>query len=261
MLLVHADDTEPRHWREHGRAGADDDRRFAACDARALVAPLRLGQRRMQDCDALAETRPEATDGLWRERDFGNEHDRAAPALDRGGAGLEIDLGLPAARGTEEEEVGSLARLECADDAIEGRTLCVAELGRLGLTGQPVAGRRLRPLAAGLALHRRDERERAAGRRAVVVRDPERQLDERFRQLLDDTLDLGGLDALRGRDVDLRHDTASLRVAEAHFDDRAGPDLVPDLVGELACERARRYEGIDGGIAGHYPSLEPGCDS
>ena len=33
---------------------------------------------------------------------------------------------------------------------------------------------------------------------------------------------------------------------------------VPDLVRELARERARRYEWIDGGIARHPPSLEPG---
>src|SRR5207244_2400755 len=49
---------------------------------------------------------------------------------------------------------------------------------------------RLRPLAARLPLHRRDERERAPRRRAVVLGDPERELDERPRQLFDDTLDL-----------------------------------------------------------------------
>src|SRR5439155_24284181 len=100
------------------------------------------------------------------------------------------------------------------------------------------------PFAAGLPLHRRDECERASRRRAVVLGDPEGELDERLRQLLDDALDRRGLDSLRRRDVDLRDDTASLRVAEAHLDDRAQPNIVGNLVGELTRERARRYERI-----------------
>ena len=88
MLLVHADDTEARHRREHCRTCADDDRRFTARDARALVAALGLGQRRMEDRDPLAETRAEAADGLRCEGDLRNEHDRAAPALECNSAGL-----------------------------------------------------------------------------------------------------------------------------------------------------------------------------
>ena len=117
--------------------------------------------------------------------------------------------------------------------------------------GERLALRRLRPLAAGLPLHGRDQRERASRRRAVVLRDPERELDERLRQLLDDALDRRRLDAFRRRDVDLVDDTSPLRVAEPHLDDRARLNVVRDLVRELARERARRYERIDRGIAGH----------
>ena len=64
--------------REDGRARADDDRRLAGDDPLALVAPLRVGQRRVQDGDAVAEAGPEAAEGLRRQRDLGDEHDRAA---------------------------------------------------------------------------------------------------------------------------------------------------------------------------------------
>ena len=186
----------------------------------------------------------------------GNEHDRSAPAFERNRAGLQVDLGLAAPGCAVEEEVGALPGVECADDAVESRTLRGAELGRLCLTRQRVALCRLRPLAAGLPLDGRDQRERASRRGAVVLRDPESELDEGLRQFLDDTFDLRRVDAFRRRDVDLRHDTSPLRVAEAHLDDRARLNLVPDLVRELARERARRYEWIDRGIASHPASLE-----
>ena len=57
---------------------------------------------------------------------------------------------------------------------------------------------RLRQLLAARALRRSDERERAAGRRAVVVREPERELDERCGQRLDDALDRSSLDPSGG---------------------------------------------------------------
>src|SRR2546430_10532791 len=123
----------------------------------------------MEDCDPLAEARAEAADRLRRERDLRNEHDRAVTAFEGDGAGPEVDLGLPASRRSEEQEVGAHLGVERADDAIERRTLCRAQLGRLCLTGQTVALRRLRPLTASLPLHGSDERERTARRRPVVL--------------------------------------------------------------------------------------------
>ncbi len=261
MFLVHADDTEARHGSEHRGARADHDRRFATCNTRALVPSLRLGQRRMKDRDAFAEAFAKAADGLRREGDLGNENDCTPTALECDRAGLEIDLGLPASRRSVEEEVRALLGVERADDAIEGCALRRAELGRLGLAGQPVALGRLRPLAAGLPLYRGDECKRASRGRAVVLRKPERELDKGLRQLFDDTLDRRGLDSPRRRDVHLRDDTPSLRIAETHFDDRAQANVIGDLVGELTRERARRYERIDRGIPGHPSSLEPGRDA
>ena len=98
VLLVDADQAEARHRREDGRARSDDHRRLARDDPLALVAPLGLGQPRVEHGDPVAEASLEAPERLRRERDLGDEHDRAPASLERGGARLEIDLGLAAAR-------------------------------------------------------------------------------------------------------------------------------------------------------------------
>ena len=77
MLLVDADQAERGHRGEDRRARADDDRRLARGDPLALVAPLRLRQRRVEHGDAVAEAGAEAAERLRRERDLGDEHDRA----------------------------------------------------------------------------------------------------------------------------------------------------------------------------------------
>ncbi len=78
MLLVDADQAEPRHRREDRGAGADDDGCLAGDDPLALVAPLGVGQPGVQDGDAIAEAGLEAAERLRRQRDLGDEHDRAA---------------------------------------------------------------------------------------------------------------------------------------------------------------------------------------
>ena len=123
MLLVHADEAEAAHRREDRRARADDDARLPGRDAFALVAPLRLGELAVQDGDAVAEARPEAAQRLRCERDLGDEHDRAQPALQRCRADLEVDLGLAAARGAVEEEAAAAARVELRHEPVDGSAL------------------------------------------------------------------------------------------------------------------------------------------
>ena len=81
--------------------------------ARRAVPPPRAG---VQDRDRVAEPLPEAPDRLRSERDLGHEHDRPEPALERGGAGLEVDLGLPAAGRAFEEDMLADALVERRDD-------------------------------------------------------------------------------------------------------------------------------------------------
>ena len=110
VLLVDADDADPIERGEDRRAGADDDRSVAACDPLPLVAALGLGERRVEDGDAVAEAGAEAADRLRRERDLRDEHDRAASPLERGRARLDVDLGLAAAGRAVEQEVAAAAR-------------------------------------------------------------------------------------------------------------------------------------------------------
>ena len=179
MLLVDADDAEPRQRREHRRARADDDRRLAGDDPLALVAPLGVGQRRVEDGDAVAEALAEAAERLRREGDLRDEDDRAEPTLERRGAGPEVDLGLAAPGRAGEQEVAAVA-VERAHDALECPLLGLGQPRRPRLGREPDV--RLPPLTAPRAQLRRDELERARRRRAVVVGDPERELDERRRQ-------------------------------------------------------------------------------
>src|SRR5205814_660222 len=113
--------------------------------------------------------------------------DRAEPALEHVRTRLEVHLGLPGA-GRAVEEV----RPAAGDDSLDGGALCVGERGRLVLAAERLAlGRRhgTRSRIFSPFLGWCNERERTAGRRAVVVGQPERELDERARNLTDDGLD------------------------------------------------------------------------
>ena len=105
VLLVDDHEAEVAHRREDRRAGADDDPRLAARDAVALVAPLGLPERRVEDRDRVAEALPEPPDRLRGERDLGHEHDRAEAARERRLAGLEVHLGLAAPGRPDEQQV------------------------------------------------------------------------------------------------------------------------------------------------------------
>ena len=134
----------------------------------------------------------------------------------------------------------------------------LGELRRLGLAAERLPLRRRRLLLAPLRRHRRDECECARRRRAVVVGEPERELDERRWQLADDRLDRPRLDAVRRRVDELGDDAARPRAAERHAHDRADPDVVGHLVGERARDRPGGHERKDRRER-HYDSA--GCSS
>ena len=179
VLLVDDDQSHPAHGREDRRACADHDPRLPARDAVALVAPLGISQRRVDDRDAVAESLPEATDRLRREGDLRHEDDRAEAPLETCGARLEIDLGLAASGRPLEQHVVADALVEGRDDLGDRRTLVVSELLGLGLAGERLAPGGRGPLAAGRpakrarrarapvrASSRSSRRPRARGRRA-----------------------------------------------------------------------------------------------
>ena len=85
----------------------------------------------------LAEALHEAAGRLRGERDLGNQHDRRALALERGGHGAQVDLGLAAAGDAVQQERAQLprsgaARPEAGLDLLKGSRLAGGELHRAG---------------------------------------------------------------------------------------------------------------------------------
>ena len=213
-------------------------RRLAARDALALVAPLGVGQPRVEDGDAVAEARAEAAERLRRQRDLRHEHDRAAPALERRRAGLEVDLGLAAAGRAGEQEVPpppSSAPTIRATRPLLRRPSARARLGLAGHASRAAASAARR---AGSRL-RRDERERPRRRRAVVVGEPEREVDERGRQLVERRPRSAPARRPAGAlAAGLDDDAALPRRGRSGRDHGALPDPLRHLVGEGRATRA-----------------------
>ena len=176
LLLVDADQAEPAHRREHRRACADDDPRVAARDPLALVPPLRVGQRRVQDRDAVAEAGAEPADRLRRQaRSRGRARSRRA----RVRAPPRTPAGRPRSSRSRSRRTGGGSRRPLVDrihDPLDRRGLRRRERSS-GCASPRSASRSAGcgTLAASLPLERGDELERPRGCRAVVVRDPERE--------------------------------------------------------------------------------------
>ncbi len=185
MLLVDDDQAEPAHRREDRRARADDDPRLPARDPLALVAPLGVGQPRVEDRDAVAEARAHAADGLRRERDLRHEQDRPEPALERRRAGLQVHLGLARAGRPVEQERPARAGVERRDDPRRPRRAARAAARRARPRRRATAARPAAPApcAASAARERRararapassrsSRRARARARRAPAAPAP-----------------------------------------------------------------------------------------
>jgi hypothetical protein len=244
VLLVDADQAEVRHGREDGGAGADDHGRLAGDDSLALIAALRLGQARVQHRDPVAEAGLEAAERLGCQRDLRDEHDRTLAARERGRARLQIDLRLAAAGRAGEQEVRAGA-VDRRHDPRHGPLLRLRQPGRLRLARH--AGARLAAFPAPDSQLGRDELERACRGGAVVVAEPEREIDERWRQLVEDAFDRRRLDAVRRGDTGLDDDPSCGGPPETDRDDGPLPHSGRDLVGEDARDGAGGNERIDGG--------------
>src|SRR5262249_222159 len=157
------------------------DPRLAAGDPLALVAPLGVGETGVKDRDASRVAGADPADRLRREGDLRNEDDRTETALERRLAGLEVHLGLARPGGAVEQNRAPRPRVEAGDDLPDRGLLLRRQLLGRALAGKrlPLVGRRL--LLPALRRLGRDERERSCRRRAVVVGEPERELDERRR--------------------------------------------------------------------------------
>ena len=178
MLLVDHDQPEVVERGEHRRARPHAHPRLAGAQPEPLVVALARPELRVQDRDRLAEARLEAAHGLGRERDLGDEHDRAAPRREGGGRGPEVDLGLPGAGHAMEagSAPGPLGAQRALDRGERGRLGGAEPRGLVAARaderdGRPALGGPDRAALAALGRHRhqaarpgRQERGRAHGR-------------------------------------------------------------------------------------------------
>ena len=100
MFFIHHDQTEPLQRREDGAPGPDHDLGFAGVDLVPFVVTLTLRQMAVKhghDVAILGKAAFESFDGLGRERNFGNENNRAPAAFQSGANCLQINFGFAAA--------------------------------------------------------------------------------------------------------------------------------------------------------------------
>jgi hypothetical protein len=103
VLLVDDDEGEVGDGREYGRPGADRDSLAALAQGAPLVVALPGGERGVEHRDLVAETGPEAGQGLRGEGDLRDQHDRRAPRREQRLHQLEVDEGLSGARDASQE--------------------------------------------------------------------------------------------------------------------------------------------------------------
>ena len=218
LLLVDDDQTEALDRGEDRRAGSDDHARVPGCDPLALVPPLRLGQGRMQDGHSITEARPEAAECLRSECDLRYEHDRAEALFEGGLAGSQIDLRLAAPGLAVEEVVRRPA--ERSDHLREHALLCLGQRVGTRFADEILCTRPPLRTGAPLAGRRRYERECPGRGGAVVIREPERQVDERLRDRAEHLRDRDRLDVLGHLVLEGDDHTPALGAPECDRDDR-----------------------------------------
>ena len=186
----------------------------------------------MEDRDRVTEPFAEPADRLRRESDLGHEHDRAEAARECRLARLEVHLRLAAPGRPDEQEVRARRPTEPGGHASDGDALLGGERGGRRLTGERLSLGRRPSLPARCAAEGCDELERARRRRAVVVGDPERQVDEHRGDLAEHLAGRGEHDPRRSLDVDLGNHAAGGAAAQADLQDRTLADVVRYVVGE-----------------------------
>ena len=201
-------------------------------------------KRGVEHGDAVAEPRAEAAYRLRRERDLGDEHDDAAVARERGRRSLEVHLGLPASGRPVQQDMTSVA-VQRADDPLDARTLRRRQLGGLGLAAERIPCGRLATRASPRSGMRSDESQRARRSRAVVVGQPEREIDEWRRDPVDDRARVGDLDPVGRIDVHIDDDAANAPPAEPDRHDVAARHVLRYAIRERPRERTGGDEGKD----------------
>ena len=245
VLLVDDDEPEPVDGREDRRARADDDARSAGCaGARARRAARPPSAR-------SAEPRRDRRSGRGTARRVcgvsaisGTRTIVARSRASAAAAAWRYTSVFPLPVGPCRRKWPPPAS-SAATIARRGLFLSPGEASGLRLSSEGVACGGSARLAAASAGEGRDQGESTGRRRAVVVGQPQRELDERRRHAIDDDAGVGDLDSGRRLHAGLDDDAAQPPRAEPHLDDVSGSNLVRHAVRERARERASRHERVD----------------
>ncbi len=132
VLLVEHEQPESLDRREDGRAGTHADARLARAQPPPFVVALAGAQARVHHRHGVAEALDETPDDLRGEGDLGDEHDRPATLLERGGGGAQVDLGLARAGDAVQEPLRGASLAEREEQIVEDRLLLRDERRRPG---------------------------------------------------------------------------------------------------------------------------------
>ncbi len=251
MLLVDHDQPQLGDGREHSRARPHADPRLALAQPPPLLVALPGGHARVQHRDGVAEPRAEARHDLRRQGDLRHHHDHAPPAGERLLGRPQVHLGLAGAGDAVQQRAPGGPLAQRRQQRLERGPLVVRELGRVrgGRADGAVARRLARAAPAPAETLRRagrqHEAQRAGERRAVLVGQEARQLDqlggdpglehaERLEQPLAGQLALG-------RELD--DDAEQLAGAERHHEHRADAHRRGELLADQVVERAAQGAG------------------
>ena len=136
MFFIDDDQAEARHRREHGQPRTQHQVGQAQVRGEPVAQALGRRQRTVQRDDVAArEALREARLQLWREVDFGHQHQGLAPFVQRLRGSTQIDLGLAAAGHAVQQHGRRLARLGESAQLFQHPALFVAQarLGGIGL--------------------------------------------------------------------------------------------------------------------------------
>ena len=129
MLLVEHDQPKIRRRSKDGTACPDHDLDFALRDPPPMLVTLDVGHVAMKHRHSI-EPRPEAGDRLRRQADLGHKQNRLPAKSHDFLNGLDIHLGLAAARHAVNENRAVLGGVQCIANCSQCRNLIGVQLER-----------------------------------------------------------------------------------------------------------------------------------
>ena len=131
VFFIDNDSSQSRQRCEECRARTDDDIDFTSACRAPRFGAVAVGDVAVEDGDSFdSQTLFEAFGGLWRQRDFRNEHDGLLAGGEDAFEEAQIDFGLAAAGDAMEQEAAVFIFFERGKEHFDGAVLRGVENGR-----------------------------------------------------------------------------------------------------------------------------------